>query len=234
MIMGVAMATAIATDALLRLQSWLSPAFPIGAYSYSHGLETAIEQGLVTDRESLTDWLDGVLRFGAGRNDAILLAEAWHAAVSGDRVRLAEVASLAAALPGAAELQLETMQQGGAFAATLRAAWPEQAAALDQVPGTPPLPVAVAVAAAAETAPLDAVLPMYLQAFAANLVSAAVRAVPLGQSDGQRTIAALEPTVQQVALEAAGTPLDDIGGAALMSDWCAMAHETQDGRLFRS
>ena len=228
------MATAITTDALLRLQSWLSPAFPIGAYSYSHGLETAIEQGLVTDRESLTGWLDGVLRFGAGRNDAILLAEAWHAAVSGDRVRLAEVAALAAALPGAAELQLEPMQQGGAFAATLRAAWPEQAAALDQVPGPPPLPVAVAVAAGGETAPLDAVLPMYLQAFAANLVSAAVRAVPLGQSDGQRTIAALEPTVQQVALEAAGTPLDDIGGAALMSDWCAMAHETQDGRLFRS
>ena len=230
------------TATLLRLQSWLSPAFPTGAFSYSHGLETAVEDGLVTDRSGLTAWLDGVLRFGVGRTDGWFLTRAQAAMSADDTGRLAEVAAYAAALSGAAELAQETRLQGAAFLATLRAAWPDErldaaaaALAARQVPTT--LPVAAGIAAAVHDVPVALMLPLYLNAFVANLVSAGVRLIPLGQTDGQRTVAALEPVVAAVAAvaaEALESPDERPGSAALMVDLAAMRHETQYTRLFRS
>src|SRR5262249_2354828 len=89
-----------AAPALLRLQNWLSPAFPIGSYSYSHGLEWAVEAGQVHDRKSLVDWLEADLCYGSGRNEAIFFHAAWRGAVNDDRATLFELAELAAALRG--------------------------------------------------------------------------------------------------------------------------------------
>lgn len=231
--MGMAMPTTV--EALLRLQSWLSPAFPIGAFSYSHGLETAIDDGHVADAEHLRAWLEGVLRFGAGRSDAWCLIEAWHAMAQGNAVRLRKVAALAAALPGSAELSLETRAQGAAFLKTVHAVWPHARLAGSGAADIPmTLPVSVGITGAVHDLPLDLLVPLYLNAFIANLVSAGVRLVPLGQTDGQRVVAALEPVVAETAERALRREQSDPGSAAPMVDICAMRHETQYTRLFRS
>lgn len=227
---------------LLRLASWLSPAFPVGAYSFSHGIEFALEAGLVTDRDSLIDWVAALLSEGAGRNDGLLFAAAWRAAAEsapGFDAELIAVAELAAALRGSRELAEETAVQGHAFLSTVRAAWPHRqidafAAALAEARIAPALPVAVGVSAAAHAIELAPALALYLQSFAANLVNAGVRLVPLGQTDGQRAVAALEETVLVVARQALAGDLDDIGSATPMADWTSLCHETQYTRLFRS
>ena len=221
-----------ATRAALRLQSWLSPSFPVGAYSYSHGVEAAIEGGLVTDAETLRDWLEGLLRFGSGASDAILLSEAWRHASAGDAEALGGLTEVATALIPTAELRLEAASQGTAFVKTVSAAWGE----IEQVvlPPAPPLPVAYGAVTAAAGIALELAGPLYVQAFVHNIVSAAVRAVPLGQTDGQRVIAALEACVDDVWRASEGCGADDIGTAALMAEWSSMQHEAMDGRLFRS
>jgi urease accessory protein len=239
------MATAIATmaepaageaGALYRLLAWLSPGYPVGAFSYSHGLESALEAGLVTDAATLTAWLDDILRFGTGRSDGILLAAAWRAARAGDGAALAEIAELAAAFQPAAELALESTAQGRAFAMVTAASWPCTALGQLDAAWSGPLayPVAVGVAAAGHGIPLATALPAYLHGFVANLVSAGVRLIPLGQTDGQRAIAGLEGAVHAVAQAAAAAELDELAGNTFRNDWCAMRHETQHTRLFRS
>ena len=225
--------------ALYRLLTWLSPAYPVGAYTYSHGLEWAVEAELVRDRDGLVAWLEAVLRHGGGWQDAVLLAHAHRAATVHDG-SWREVRQLAHALAAGSELALETRAQGEAFARASLASWPDEGGRLARLlhreagSPAPTYPLAVAAVAACHGLPLALVLPAYLQAFAANLVSAAVRLVPLGQTDGQRAIAALEPIVRQVAAVAPLTPLADLGTTTLMVDWCSMRHETQYTRLFRS
>jgi urease accessory protein len=222
--------------ALYRLMSWLSPAYPTGAFSYSHGLEYAVAEGLVRDRESLIDWVAIAVASGAGKSDGALLAAAWRAATADDRVALDAAAELAAAWRGTAETALESRAQGAAFLSATRAAWPHpllDALALRHR-GELALPVAVGAAAAAQQVPLSAALTAYLHAFAGNLVSAGMRLIPLGQSDGQRAIAALEAVVAATADHVLKTPLERIGTAAPLLDWCSMRHETQYTRLFRS
>lgn len=223
--------------ALYRLLSWLSPAYPIGAFSYSHGLEYAIEERLVRDRDSLTAWIAGVLANGAGRVDGALFAAAWRAVDTDDEGALDAVAELAAAWRGTSEMALESRQQGSSFATITRTAWPDARldALLARHDGEIALPVAVAVAAAWHGIALSAALTGYLHAFAANLVSAAVRAIPLGQTDGQCALAGLEADVAAACARAiAQHPLDEVGSATPLVDWCSMRHETQYTRLFRS
>jgi urease accessory protein len=225
------------TDAALyRLMSWLTPAYPTGAFSYSHGLEYAVAAELVRDRETLVEWIAAALASGAGKSDGALLAAAWRAAAGNDQAALDEIVALAAAWRGTAETALESRAQGAAFLAVTRAAWPHpllDALALRHR-GELALPVAVAVAAAAQQVPLMATVTAYLHAFASNLVSAGLRLIPLGQSDGQRAIAALESKVAATAAFVLETPLHRIGTAAPLIDWCSMRHETQYTRLFRS
>jgi urease accessory protein len=231
------MTTTITPEAALyRLLTWLSPSYPVGAFSYSHGLEYAIEVGLTRERASLTDWIATVLQAGAGRSDGALFAAAWRAAQTNEEETLDEVVELAAAWRGSAEMALESAAQGVAFLATTRAAWAHPL--LDRVAlrhrGALAYPVAVALAAAAHAVPLEPALGAYLHAFAANLVSAGLRAIPLGQSDGQRALADLEPAVGNAVAAALTTSLDDTGTSAPVVDWCSMRHETQYTRLFRS
>lgn len=214
---------------LTRLLTWLSPAFPTGAYAHSHALEWAVEAGDVRDEHGLLRWLDDVLRFGAGRTDAILLRHA-HRAATVDA--LAAVAELAAAAQPCRERRAETLSQGGAFA---RAARVWGAPLLDRLGEVEiAYPVAVGALARAQGVDEDAAALGVLHAFAANLVSAAVRLVPLGQTTGSRVLAALEPVLHGVAAGTRDAGLDDLGGACLRSDIAAMRHETQHTRLFRT
>ena len=235
------MTTATSTDpaALYRLMAWLSPAFPTGGFSYSHGLEYAVEAGLVTGRDAAQTWIADILTFGAGRGDAQLFTLIYRAAEAGDETALIEIAELAAVLRGTAELALESCAQGQAFLLAVERAWPQAGlaarAGLLKANGiAPSLPVSVALAAQAHKIPIDAAMSAFIQSFAANLVSAAVRLIPLGQTDGLAILAALEPAVRDAASQGLTATLDTLGAAAPMVDWCSMRHETQYTRLFRS
>ncbi|MEL6197403.1 MAG: urease accessory UreF family protein [Pseudomonadota bacterium] len=219
-----ATADSAARDPLGPLFAWLSPGYPIGGFAYSHGLEWAIAAGDVHDRESLVAWLGDLITQGAGRSDALLMAAAWHDPTA------AEPAEWAEALAASRERAQEAAWQGSAFASVTADAWGAGTAA------PAPLPVAMGRAAAAAGVPLETLLPLAMQAFAANLASAAVRLVPLGQTDAQRTIAALLPLIGRVAAEAAADPdpLAAIGTATIRGDIAAMRHETQTVRLFRT
>lgn len=221
--------------ALYRLMAWLSPSYPVGAFSHSHGLEWAVEQGWVRDRAALVDWLALLLDTGSGWADAVFFAHAHHG--HGDAARLAALAELAAAAAPAKERQVETLAQGTAFRLISENAWAHEV--LGRLPPSVAYPVAVGALAGAEGIALPAALTAYLHGFVANLVSAAQRLVPLGQTDGQKAIAALMPAVEAVvdralALDPAADPFDALGGCALVSDLCAMRHETQYTRLFRT
>lgn len=227
--------TAMTENNLLPLFAWLSPSYPVGAYAYSHGLEWAVETGDVGDRDSLLDWMSDLLRHGAGRNDAILFVETYRAALN-EPHRIAELAELAAAFAPSRERKLESIQQGRAFIDATLAAWPsnELAAWVQDAGDEIAYSIAVALAAAAHRLPLQPSLEACLLAFASNLVSAVVRAVPLGQTDGQRVISALAPLIRDIASSAIDLTLDDLGGSVLRSDLGTMHHETQYTRLFRS
>lgn len=213
--------TMITDTALLTLAQWLSPAYPVGAFSYSHGLEWAIEAQQVTNAASFRDWLEDILRHGTGRNDAILLCHAYRADDP------AQIDELARAFAPSAERLLETEQQGAAFCRTTAAIWGDALPAMTY-------PVALGHAAARQGLPLQQTCAMYLHAFASNLTSAAIRLVPLGQTEGQATLTALSPLCRTLAEDAQHLTLDDLGGAVMLADIASMKHETQYTRLFRS
>lgn len=220
---------------LAALFCWLSPAFPVGAYAYSHGLEWAVEAGDVADEAGLREWLRAILSDGIGRNDAILVAAAYRAARDRDREALARVNELALALAPAAELRLETAQQGRSFLTAIRSAW--DAPGLDilaEDAGEVAYPVALGLTAACHGVALTTVLDTYLAALAQNLVSAGIRLAPIGQSAGQRVIATLLPALRRVAAEAEAASLDDLGSPCFRADLGSFRHETQYTRLFRS
>ncbi|WP_375690450.1 urease accessory protein UreF [Pseudooceanicola sp. LIPI14-2-Ac024] len=211
------------TDPALILHQWLSPAFPVGAFAYSHGLEWDVAAGRVTDAAAFADWLDTVLEHGSGRNDAILLAAAYRA----DDAALDGIAELADALAPSSERREETLAQGRAFAAT--------AAALHGIDLAPmAYPVVVGRAARLLELPLDLTLRLFVQAFAASITSAAIRLIPLGQTDGQRVLALASPRIEDLATQAVPGDVEAVGGAVPLIDIASMRHERQGTRLFRS
>jgi urease accessory protein len=221
---------------LYRLLAWLSPSFPVGAFSYSSGIEWAVEAADIKDAGSLQAWIAAVIGGGGGFCDAVFFVQT-HRAVEADNERLLrDVCELAAAFAPSKERHLETTAQGRAFVDTVRAAW--SCVALDRLlvlwDGPIAYPVAVGVVSAGHGIALEPALIAYLHALSANLVSAGVRLVPLGQTDGQRVLAALEAVVVDAAKRALATELDEVGGAAFRADLASMRHETQYTRLFRS
>ena len=212
------------TDPVLTLAQWFSPGFPVGAFAYSHGLEWAIEQGDITNAADLKTWLEALLDHGTGRNDAIFVATAYRTEDAGE---IDALDALCLAFCAAQGRVTETRDQGAAFARTLREL------GLDTL-ADHTYPVAVGLAAALSQLPLDMVLRFYLQAFAANLVSAAVRRVPLGQSDGQRVLAALQPTIENLARASLSLGPDDLHASTFAADIAAMQHETLHSKVFRT
>ena len=224
------------THDLIKLQAWFSPSFPIGAFSYSHGLEWAVDTGEVRSASALTCWIEGVLRHGSGRSDSILVCAMWRAVSSHDWRSALNTSALAIALQPTQERRTESVGQGSAFMQAAAAAWPHPAIEhfRERCSAELALPAAVGLVAAAHDLSLDAVLVAYLHAFAANIVSAGVRLVPLGQTDGLRALAALEPAVVEVSRAVQESGLQDLGSAAVLADIASMRHETQYSRLFRS
>jgi len=231
------MITAIAMDdnraTLYRLMAWLSPAFPVGAFSYSSGIEWAVEAGDICDAATLRDWLAVMMNDGAGFCDGVLLAHAYRATRAAEDLRA--VAELAAAFVPTRERFLETTAQGNAFVDAARASWP--CTALDRLAQCGcaiAYPIAVGVAAAGHDVPLEQALPAYLQALLSNWTSAGIRLVPLGQTDGQSIVAALEGAVAMTVERALGASLDELASSAFRADLASARHETQYTRLFRS
>ena len=222
-----------ATPELLKLLTFLSPAFPVGSFSYSHGLEWLIDGGAIATAENLRSWIGDLLEIGSGWNDAVLLAAAYRAAAA-EPERLVAIAELAEAMAPSKERHLETMAQGRAFLMAISAAWP--CAAVDRLvqAGGAAYPVAVAAVAAGHDIALETALPAWLNAFAASLVSVGVRLVPLGQSAGLQVLAELHPLIATVAERASRSTLDDLGAATILSDIAAMRHEEQFSRVFRT
>ena len=228
--------TADEAAALYRLMTWLSPAFPVGAFSYSSGIEWAVEAGDITDAASLRDWLAAMLTDGSGYCDAVFLAQAHRAASAREDASLCEIGELAAAFVPSRERQLETTTQGRAFIDIARAAWPSDG--LDNLvtacSGAIVYPIAVGLVSAAHAIPAAPAMHAFLHALLSNWISAGARLVPLGQTDSQRILAALEADVAATAARALQASLDDLGSTTFRADLASLRHETQYTRLFRS
>jgi urease accessory protein len=224
------------TAALYRLMTWLSPAFPVGAFSYSSGIEWAVEAGDITDAASLRDWLASMLADGPGFCDGVFLAQAHRAASTLNDAGLRDIAELAAAFVPSRERQLETSSQGRAFIEIARSAW--NCDGLDDMiahcNGAMVYPVAVGIVSSAHKIPLAPTMHAFFHALTSNWISAGARLVPLGQTDSQRVLAWLEPAVVATAKRALEASLDDLGSATFRADLAGMRHETQYTRLFRS
>jgi urease accessory protein len=224
------------TGELYRLLTWLSPSFPVGAFSYSSGIEWAVEVGDIADPASLQDWLGCMLTDGPGFCDGVLLAHAYRGASARSEAALRDVAELAAAFVPSRERQLETSAQGRAFVDIARAAW--NCEGLDRLVASCGdlivYPVAVGVISAAHRVQLAPTMQAFLHAMTSNWISAAARLVPLGQTDSQRVLAALEAVVAATAARALAASLDDLGSASIRADLASMRHETQYTRLFRT
>jgi len=223
------MSPGLDTQALLRLMAWLSPAFPIGGFAWSGGLERAVLDGLVKNAAGLRDWLSTLLRHGALWNDAVLFAEAWRQFEN--ETALKDAADLGLALAGSAERFTETLSLGKAFVAAA-SAWPD--AVLERLPQDVPFPVAVGAVAAAHAVPAEKAVAAHLHAAVSQSVSAGIRLGVAGQSEGVAILASLEGLIGEISEQAAQTALGDLGGAAVQSEIASLRHETQHSRLFRS
>jgi urease accessory protein len=222
--------------ALYQLLAWNSPAYPTGAFSYSHGLEWAVEEGSVKNVGQLVDFVDAVLTRGGGWVDAVLFVHTWRAAAISDRA-VDGISELGAAFRGTAETALESLQQGSAFLQITRQAWPHPAIeefARRHAGRAVAHSVVVGLTCSAHGIALQPALSAYLHAVAANLVSAGVRLIPLGQTHGQLAVARLLPLIESVTEHASRVDLEDLGTAAPGLERCSALHETQYTRLFRS
>jgi len=221
---------------LYRLLTWLSPSFPVGAFSYSSGIEWAVESGDITDASSLQAWLDAMLTIGSGFCDGVFLAQTHGAVSGGEEAALNRIAELACAFAPSRERHLETTAQGKAFIDIARAAW--SSPSLDRLVGccsSPiPYPVAVGVVSAAHRLPLAPTIHAFLHAVISNGISAATRLVPLGQTDAQHVLARLEPAVVETANRILEASLEELGSATFRADLASLRHEAQYTRLFRS
>jgi urease accessory protein len=222
--------------ALYRLLTWLSPSFPVGAFSYSSGIEWAVEAGDIVDASSLQDWLTAMLAEGPGFCDGVFLAQAQRAASAGDYAALRDVAELAAAFVPSRERQLETSAQGRAFIDIARSAWncDRLEPLISGCDGAIVYPVAVGIVGAAHAVPLAPTIHAFFHALVSNWISAGARLIPLGQTDSQRVLAALEPAVAATSARALAASLDELGSVTFRADLASMRHETQYTRLFRS
>lgn len=216
---------ATATDEqLLTLAHWFSPAYPVGAFHFSHGLEAAIELGQIRDAESLKTWIENLLRHGSGRNDAVFIAAAFRAET---REALNEIDALSRAFAGTLERRRETEDLGAAFRAIT-------APLLGRDLPDHVYPVAIGHALSLANLPLQPAIALFLQAFTANLVSVGQRLIPIGQEKAQQIIAALRPLASELAEECADGDLDRLGGLCFGAEIASMQHETQYSRVFRT
>ena len=211
----------IEASQLLLLLNWMSPAFPIGSFAYSHGLETAIVENEVTTQSEVQTWIADLIRQGSAWNDAVLFAQVWN--------DVAELNQLALSMASSSERYLETTQLGRSFAIAASVFTD-----IEFPDGDWAYPIAAGMACKSMGVDQHSALLAFLQGFAAAQVSVAVRLVPLGQTAGLHVLKNLMPTISQTALRASKATLDDLGSCTLLADIAAMNHETLQPRIFRT
>jgi urease accessory protein len=226
--------TTMNTDAhaMTTLFAWFSPAFPVGAFAFSHGLETAAAEGLVVGEAGLSRWIDAILTAGGAWTDCVLFAAAYHAAGAQMWASLAQIGALACALAPSAERLRETLAQGDAFARAVSEGWPGLSP--PTLASAAAYPVVAGAAVAALKAPLPDALTAYLNGFAGNAIAVGVRLGLCGQSGGVRILSTLGEVIARTAKRAAISNLDDLGGCAFGADIASMRHETLQPRIFVS
>ncbi|MDC0434163.1 hypothetical protein OAM69_00815 [bacterium] len=248
-------------SAHLTLQTWMSAAFPTGAFTCSHGLEAAIANHRIHDADSALQWISGIVQYGSGWNDAVLLARTCAVMAAGASMSvealtavnndvlsqssnsvinkngatlkqsLNQLNDLALALCAGAERLKETTQLGNAF---MKAAAPwltDKPDVTKWIQGDITLPVATGVCGTLASIPDHQLLPASLQASSSNMVWIATRLVPLGQTRALKIIAALSPLIEATAERAIHSTLDDLGSGAVLADLCSIEHEQLQTRI---
>ena len=201
------------------LQAWFSPSFPVGSFAYSHGLETAIHNHIVTDKNSLTDWIAFILEYGSGWNDGLCL----KAAYEGE-----DINDLCLGLSAGHERHLETQELGRSFTANLNKCY-ELA-----LPNGLAYPVAVGIASAQLNLDLILTLQSYLQSFTSNLISVGIRTIPIGQMAGQESLVRIFPIIKTLCTQLEGTPLTELGSCSVIADLMSLQHEQNVPRLYKT
>lgn len=206
---------------LLLLLNWMSPTFPIGGFAYSHGLEQAVADGLMS-AEELKSWLSDLLQSGSTWNDAVIFARCWN-----DKAE--ELNALALALCGSAERYQETTQLGRNFNIAANVWMGTKLADFDMA-----YPAAAGNACVLAGIEKQSAVLAFLQGFCASQVSVAVRLIPLGQTKGLEVLRDLSPIISSVASRASQATLDDLGSSCILAEIAAMKHETLEPRVFRT
>ena len=205
---------------IMTLQTWFSPAFPTGAFSYSHGMESAIQDNLITDAGSLKSWISLLLSFGSGRNDGLFLKAAYEG--------VSKANALCLALCGSKERLRETTELGQAFSRVVKAGYDVK------LPDRTAYPVAVGMTAKQIDLDLALTLQSYLLAFASNLISVGVRTIPIGQQAGLNCLIGLYPVIEKMTKEIKLQSLNELGSGTLVSDLMAIKHENSVPRIYRT
>lgn len=229
----------MSNSAFFRLQQLISPSLPIGAFTYSQGMEWAVECGWIKDADDVYVWLDGLLESSVGALELPVLARLYHASQQQDHNAFSHWADTLLAWRETSELRAEECQRGQALTMVLdklpdAAGWPElqetqwrDALAQTQLAG-------FALACARWHVDLEQALNGYLWSWLENMVIVAVKLIPLGQSDGQRVLYRFSDQLAAITKQAMGLADDDIGSSSPAMAIASSLHETQYCRLFRS
>jgi urease accessory protein len=225
----------LSTTALMMLMQLASPALPVGGFSYSEGLEAAVEHGLVHDEASAQTWLIDQLLLVQARSDLAVLAQAMAAWAQPDVPRLQQLNDWLLQTRETHEMRLQTEQMGRSLVDWLRNQAQADAARLSICAALPPTwPVAFALALHTHQAPVHDGLLASAFGWAENMVQAALKSVPLGQRSGQRILAALSAAIPEAVSHAMGLSDDARQSFAPRLAILSARHETQYSRLFRS
>ena len=206
-------------EALQILQTWFSPSFPVGSFSYSHGLEAMINDNLVKSKEDILDYLKCILKHGTGKNDIILMKYTYQGE---------ELNELALSLCPSKERKIESIEIGNAFRKVLADSWDFK------IQENTAYPIAVAKAAKHFNIPLNLTLVSYLQSFASNLINVCIKHIPIGQKIGQDCIIQTYDLIRELEKESENLNLEDLGGICFNSDIYSIKHENLKTRIYKT
>tara|TARA_B100001248_G_scaffold129623_1_gene97190 strand:- start:147 stop:860 length:714 start_codon:yes stop_codon:yes gene_type:complete len=216
--------------------TWFSPSYPIGSYAYSHGLEYAVEEGLVKDPQTLLGWIRDLLFFGTGYNDSIIINSIYDSVANDNCVEFDYISQIANAIKPTKEIALESYQQGVSFKNILMDVYSNSNLTfyLNRLDDCITYPSVVGVAGGIFEVEKKLLLHSYLHAFTSNILSAALRIMPIGQTEIQKIIFQMKGNVEEMTNKSLGLSLSDLGSSVFISDWASSKHQNQYTRLFRS
>ena len=219
---------------LLHLLQLASPTLPVGAYSYSEGLETLVEVGTISDRDSLKHWLTAELKYGAIRIETAIVLRSYQSVIKGDRQALYDWNAWLSAARETEELRNSSQQMGRSLSQLMSKIQPQIAPLIDAVGEPCNYAIAFGIAAAFWQIQLQAALLGYLQSWLTNLIGAGIKLIPLGQTTGQQLLLEFQPLLIETVNTVLGLEDDELCCCSLGLSLASMTHETQYSRLFRS